>query len=188
MSTESMLTEFLDVTSDALAPVFDQMAWGEDEINTAMQRHPHAAETLHHAFLLIQPTSDRMNTEFVYRGHCRELLDRLAHGADTRPGTAAEVVLALCETALATPLNTAATGLIFRLWAAAFPDQPEIDANRQHREQLHGSSIDDAEADTRAELAVPDRVLDTIECTGNHHGKQVTCPYAPQNLPVEEAA
>ncbi|NYH77174.1 hypothetical protein FHR84_000488 [Actinopolyspora biskrensis] len=184
MSTESTaLTEILRVTFQACAPVFEQMSWSEDEIRTAQQRHPHAADTLHHSFTLLRPTSERMNTEFVYRGHCRELLDRVATGKDTRPGTAAEIVIALCGVAMATPINTAAEGLVFRMWATAFPEQSEIDTNRQHRERLHGARIDDAESLMRTKLTVADRALGPIACSGRHHGERVTCTYAAQPLP-----
>ncbi len=43
--------------------------------------------------------------------------------------------------------------------------------------------IDDAEAETRAKLAVPDRQLGTIDCAGLHHGERVTCHYAPATHP-----
>lgn len=186
MPTESTLTKLLDATSNALAPVFNQMEWGEDEISRAQQRHPNAADTLHHSFMLIRPTDDRgMNIEFVYRGHCRELLDRIARGEDTRPATAAEVVIAMCEGAKAAPLTATGYGLVFRMWVEAFPEQQELTNDREHREKLHGSSIDDAEADTRAKLAVPGRVLGTIECIGWHHGERVACAYAPQTLPLD---
>lgn len=39
----------------------------------------------------------------VYRSHCRELCDRLAAGADTRPATAAEVLLGLSGASLKAP-------------------------------------------------------------------------------------
>lgn len=79
MSIEStMATEILNTTLSALSPVLEQIAWGEDEITKGMRHHPHAADALHHSFTLLRPTSDRMNTEFVYRRHCQELLDRVA--------------------------------------------------------------------------------------------------------------
>ncbi|MEY8042614.1 hypothetical protein AB8O55_24680 [Saccharopolyspora cebuensis] len=186
MSAESTLAELRDATAAELAPMFEQMEWAEDEISAARHRHPRAADTLHHSFALLRPTSDRMSTEFVYRGHCRELLDRVACREDTRPGTAAETVLAMCEVATATPLSSSGAGLLFRMWEQAFPGQARIDHHLEHRETLHGERIDDAEAETRAKLAVPDRVLGPIECTGWHHGAQVTCAYAPPpTLPFE---
>ncbi|MEB3372435.1 hypothetical protein [Saccharopolyspora mangrovi] len=177
-----MFTELTDLIDDVhreLAPVFDMMEWAEDEISAARRRHPAHADTLHHSFALLTPTSDRMRTEFVYRGHARELLDRVAQGEDTRPATAAEIVLAFCHASQTAPLNTTATGLVFRMWQEAFPDTPVDIDDQEHREQLYGSSIDDAEADTRARLADSSRVLGTIECGGWHHGEPVACSYAP---------
>ncbi|GAB3686615.1 hypothetical protein [Saccharopolyspora tripterygii] len=185
-----MLTELVDDVRRELTPVFDMMEWGEDEISTARRRHPAHADTLHHSFTLLRPTNERMRTEFVYRGHTRELLDRVAQGEDTRQATGAEVVLALCQVSQTAPLNATATGLVGRLWQTAFPDQPvDLGDEQEHREKLYGSSIDDAEADIRARLAVPGRVLGTIECGGWHHGEPVACHYAPLHLrPGEHTA
>lgn len=179
-------TELLDNLSDPLNRLFDQMEWADEEISKAIQRHPHAADTLHHSFALLRPPRDpRMHTAFVYRSHCRELLDRVAHGEDTRAGTAVEIVIAMCEVGKVTPLNATGYGLVFRMWATAFPHRPEIDVNRQYREKLHGSDIDGAEAFARAVMAVPDRALGEIECLGRHHGKRVVCTYALPPAPFD---
>ncbi len=189
MTTDhTALTELLDKATRDLDPVLTQMAWAEEEISLAIERHPHAADTLHHSFTLIRPTNDRrMNAEFIYRGHCRELLDRIANGEDTRPGTAAEVAIALCEVGLATPLNDAATGLIFRMWST-FPDldQDTIDTDLHHRESLHGDRIGEVEATVRAKTAVADREFGNPECHGWHHGDPVQCWYGPQTPPEAE--
>ncbi|TDD89216.1 hypothetical protein E1202_11955 [Saccharopolyspora karakumensis] len=112
-----------------------------------------------------------MRTEFVHRGHARELPDRVAQGDDTRPGTAAEIVLAFGHASQIASLNTTATGLMFRMWQQAFPDTTvDIDDDQEHREKLYGSSIDDAEAEARDKLAVSGRILGTIECRGWHDG------------------
>ena len=63
-----------------------------------------------------------MGTEWVYRSHARELLTRAAADHDTRPATAAEMVLACRDISLCMPLNTTAAGLYMRLWRQAFPD------------------------------------------------------------------
>lgn len=183
MSTE--LTDLIGDVHRELAPAFDMMGWAEDEIRAARRRHPAHTDTLHHSFALLTPTSDRMRTEFVYRGHARELLDRVAQGDDTRPGTAAEIVLAFGHASQTAPLNTTGTGLMFRMWQKAFPDTPmDIDDDQEHREKLYGSSIDDAEAEARTKLAVSGRVLGTIECRGWHHGEPVACSYAQPRLPL----
>ncbi len=64
----------------------------EDEIEQAAVRHPQAADDLFHCFRLLVPAFEARawGTEFVLRAHCRELLERVAAGQDTRPGTNAE--------------------------------------------------------------------------------------------------
>ena len=119
-----------------------------------------------------------MATEFVSRSHYRELLDRLATGMDTRPGTAAEVCCACRDASLVAPLNSTAAGLYFRMWESAFPDMPPVTDRTQHHEALEGSSIDALEATSRCTLAREDRLVADISCTGMHHGTAVPCTYA----------
>lgn len=162
---------------------FDSMQWAEEEIEAARLRHPGHADRLHHSFLLLSANLDLTrlaDSETVYRAHCRELLDRVAAGTDTRPGTAAEVCCALLHTSLLAPLTSAATGLCLRMWQAA--DLPEIrgfaEAARHH-EALEGSLIDEHERFTRRKLAVPGRRLGLIQCSGRHNNQDVDCLYAP---------
>jgi len=147
-----------------------------------MQRHPDQADTLFHCFLLLKPTSDHMDMEFIYRSHCRELLDRVAAGEDTRPGTAAEACCACSDSSTLGPLTSPAAGLYMRLWAKAFPDRPMFTDRHEHHEALEGSRIDDLEKGLRGKLAVKSRRLATIECDGRHHSKPVRCRYAGSDL------
>jgi hypothetical protein len=66
--------------------------WAEDEIKRAIAGHPEAASDLWHSLRLLMPTvaSSGQGQGFVVRGHDRELLDRIAAGADPRLGTVAE--------------------------------------------------------------------------------------------------
>jgi hypothetical protein len=165
----------------SLAPLFDGMEWADDEIRLASLRHPDQADRLYHAFALLRPTHDRMSTEFVYRAHARELLNRVAVGGDTRPGTNVEVVCALMATSMLAPLRSSAVGLYMRLWqAAGLPDIGEGFAeDARHHEALEASTIDDHEAFARGKLADPARRLGNIECKGWHHGEPTTtCRYA----------
>ena len=119
--------------------------------------------------------------EFVYRSHAAELLDRLAAGADTREPTAAEMCLACSEISQRVPLHGPAAGVYLRLWARAFPGQPATadQAEQLHwHERLHGSQIDDLEAELRRRLRDPQRRLPTVDCQGRHHGRPVRCRYA----------
>jgi hypothetical protein len=172
----ALLTAILSDSGEPLR----QMDQAEDEISRAQRRRPGQAAVLHHAFTLLAPAFPEMSQERVYRGHCRELLDRVAAGQDTRPGTAAEACIALHYVSLAVPLNTAGAGLYHRMWRQAFPGfGPLAAADRgEHYEHLEGPAIDDLEAMIRSKLARPWRQLGTIECSGHHHGTEAACPYA----------
>ena len=91
--------------------LFGQMEYAADEIERAQARHRSGADRIWHSFGLLTPAHDRMATEFVYRSHCRELLNRVAAGQDTRPGTAAELCCALSDASTVAPLTTTAAGL-----------------------------------------------------------------------------
>ncbi|QFZ20540.1 hypothetical protein [Saccharothrix syringae] len=162
---------------------FDSMQWAEEEIETARRRHPAHADRIHHSFLLLSANPDLTrlaDSETVYRAHCRELLDRVAAGADTRPGTAAEVCCALLHTSLLTPLTSAATGLCLRMWqAAGLPEIPGFAEAGRHHEALEGSLIDEHERLARRKLTVPGRRLGAIRCSGRHNNQDVDCVYAP---------
>jgi hypothetical protein len=133
---------------------FALMEHAEDEICRAMKRHPTHADRIWHSFSLLPPTLGRLHTEIVYRAHCRELLNRVAIGEDTRTATAAECCVALMETSLAVPLSTTAMGLYMRLWTyAKLPDLGFRDRDpREHYEALKGSQIDDHERWLRHKL------------------------------------
>ncbi|GGM76678.1 hypothetical protein GCM10012275_54260 [Longimycelium tulufanense] len=178
-----VLSTLLRTTTVVLDTLDACLWWAEDEISQAMNRHPDHADTLFHSFLLLTPTHTLMGTEFVFRSHCRELLERVAAGEDTRSGTAAEVCCACHDISLVTPLSSPATGLYFRMWSHAFPDQPMFGSSLAHHEALEGSTIDDLEAIARRKLGVSHRKLGEIECVGRHHGQAVRCPYAH---PIQE--
>jgi hypothetical protein len=167
--------------SGGLAPV----KWAEDEIKLAIGRHPEAASDLWHSFRLLMPTvaSNAWGTEFVVRGHARELLDRIAARADTRPGTAAECALAMAAVAIEIPLHGAAAGLYWRMWRLAFPGQLAYADGGAHYEALERSAIDRHERYVRRRLAVPGRRLAAlaVECDGEHWGQLVACTYATES-------
>jgi hypothetical protein len=132
--------------------VLGAMAWAETEIEAGQQRHPDAAERIQRGFLLLRPTHPLMRTQVVYRSHCRELIDRLADGEDTRPGTAAECCIALCETSMRAPLRSSAVGLYARLWRLAGLPPVELTDLSVHHEAIEGSLIDDHETWLRRKL------------------------------------
>ena len=141
----------------SLGPIQFNLAFAE--VGAAIKRHPDRGAALKAAMPLLTPTHPRMATEFVYRGHVRELLERVATGADTRPGTAAEVCLVCCEVSARVPLHHAAAGLYMRMWRQAFPGHPPFEDLLPHHEALSASEIDRLEALTRAKIARPTRAL-----------------------------
>lgn len=170
------------ITSE-LGGLFSSMDWAEDEIKRAARRYPDQADVLFHAFSLLQPRDigTGMGAECVYRSHVRELLERIAAGADTRIATAAEMCLVCAHASLRVPLHGAAAGLYFRLWLQAFPDRPitpDQVAEQVHYERLHGTQIDEYDTQLRRKAADPNRLLADIDCAGQHHGEHVTCRYA----------
>lgn len=182
------LTEMLggNLTS-VLTGCFEKMEWAEDEIEKAQRRHPAQADRIYHSFKLLCQADERMGVEMVYRGHCREILDRVAAGHDTRPGTAAEVCVACCEASALAPLTETAAGLYSRMWLQAFPQHAGKVWGEQapHYEALRGSQIDDLEREARHKTAQADRKLGPIDCKGMHRGDEVACQYAAPARPVQ---
>jgi hypothetical protein len=67
------------------------------------------------------------------------------------------------------------------MWQQAFPDSELTAEFANHQvsyEQLHGSRIDELEADLRHKMRDQDRQLGDITCAALHHGKSVTCMFA----------
>jgi hypothetical protein len=180
-SKENTLRELLGDTHNVILDTLDCLEWSEEEIQAAMRRHPRVADTLWHSNMLLRPHGDRrLMTEFVFRAHCRELLERVAAGEDTRPATDAEICSATLAIAARTPIRTTAFGMYMRLWHKVFPSKEILRPDEiAAYETVRGQKMDDLERETREKLAVKDRILGTITCRGQHHGVTVDCAYAP---------
>lgn len=189
-AAELDLNKLLGDTVAAVGSVLELIGVAEGEIKAAMRRHPKHADALWHCFSLIQPTGEGEGVgvhEQLYRSHARELLDRVAAGVDLRPATSAEVLLAMKEVSLRTPMNNAGIGLYWRMWRRC--GMPEIaEAGADHYEALSASAIDEAEQQTRRKLSKPGRVWDpsAVECMGMHHGVTVSCRFAVLDAKVVE--
>jgi len=172
--------EILAGIEDALGSIFERIRWAEDEIAQAQLRHPEDADKLYHSFALLSgdEASARMGVEVVYRAHVREILERVAHGEDTRPGTALEVVIGLLAAAERAPLSHEGFGLCARLWAAAgLPDHDGFADKLDHIEALHAARIDSEEIAARHACRNDTRKLGRIECDGWHHGRETYCVF-----------
>jgi hypothetical protein len=153
-----MSLDNIDDLRQELDSILRSVVRAEEEIEAAHRRHPTAGDRIGRSLTLLRPTFALMRTEAVYRSHCWELLDRVARGVDTRPGTAAECCIALSETSLRVPLSTSAAGLYVRMWTLAQLPPVELADNREHYEALEGARIDELEAWLRTKLRQPWRI------------------------------
>lgn len=185
-------------TEAAVSDLFGNMETVDKAIYAAQQDRPDLADVLYHAFSLMLPTHKLMKTPFVYASHVAELLARVvggkpwkrgAVGADTRPATDAEIACGISDVSLAAPMHGAGAGLYARVWARAFPDQPQPFGDElQHYERMHGYEMDELERVCRAKAAQPWRLIEAAGCQGRHHGEPAECRYAaPPTLFDEEA-
>lgn len=173
--------EILGELGQELDAIFDRIGWAEDEIAKAQARHPEHADRIYHSFSLLSggQASERMGVEAVYRAHAREILERVAAGEDTRPGTAVEVVIGLLAAAERAPLSHEGFGLCARLWAVAgLPDNESFTDRLGHLEALHADRLDREEAAARRACRDNARRLGQITCEGMHHGAKIACTYA----------
>lgn len=101
---------------------FDRMKEAELEIADAQARWPDKADELHAAFQILAPPELLRRTPRAYPAHVRELLERVATGHDTRPGTCAEVLAGLLHVGTVTPINAAARAVVKHCFAKVFPE------------------------------------------------------------------
>jgi hypothetical protein len=100
----------------ALGSTFGQMAIAEEEIESIRAEYPERSGYLNKVgFLLCMPSPIlREASDWTFRAHCREILERAATDQDTRPATSAELAIAFSETSLKAPLNPRGAGLYAR--------------------------------------------------------------------------
>ena len=113
---------------------------------------------LWNSFRLLRATHDRPWPELLYRAHCRELLDRVAAGIDTRPPTDAEKLAVLSAASQRAPLNSGAETLYLRIGTRMLPDifdQVGDVLDLQAYEKVSGSRADAYEAQLENKLAQP---------------------------------
>jgi hypothetical protein len=166
-------TDLFDAARDVLgAPVFNaiegafrRMEHAEEEIAAAKRRFPEHAERIHRSFLLLCPSDVLMSAaETLYRLHCRELLERVAGGADTRAATKAELVALLADLSLDAPLDRSATLLYWQTFSALMPDDAaklRCDIGAVAADSYDESCAQDLERKLRRKLRVSTRILES---------------------------
>lgn len=179
----------LEQISDRYGGICAQMMWADEEIAAARARHPEHQDLLWHSFPLLRAYDRRLEMEALYRAHCRELLRRVVAGQSTCEGTAAEVLAVMVEISLRAPLNMAGHGLYLRMWKAAGLPVEHMGDNDGHYEAIAAHEIDEAEAEARRKLAVPERVLtpDEFKRDGHHTSNGGPCKVAASTVEPEAA-
>ena len=153
------LDDLFPAVGELIESVLDRCLWADEEIEAAQLRHGERDRgPLWNSFRLLRPTHQRPWPELMYRAHCRELLDRVAAGIDTRPATEAEKLAVLSVASQTAPLNSGAETLYLRIGTRLFPDifdgvSDVLDI--QAYEKVHGSRADDYEAQLTRKLAQP---------------------------------
>lgn len=146
---------------------FEFIEIAEEEIARAQHRHPEQSQQLHRTFGFLRPDRFINYHPTVYRHHCRELLERIATGADTRPGTLAEAAIAIAQVTLATPVRRDVSILYGRIFKRFFPEQYEV-LSYFPTEESYPGRCDEILETLRRKLTAPRRRY-TIQ--SNHKGE-----------------
>lgn len=111
-----VLTDLTNAAND----IFGVMEWAEDEIAYSMNEHPHKSDLLFGTFLTLRPHF-QFCSEKLYRAHCRELLERVAHDEDVRQPTRAEMLELLSRVSGFIPFHSHAGALYRLIFEEVFP-------------------------------------------------------------------
>jgi len=144
-STEDMLDNPLvrEILGDGYISVlrsnFAAMEIAEEEIARGREKYPHYEGMINDMFLTLRPPSGRTPSgetmlslaEQVYRGYCRELVDRAAQQwngrnkkIDLSLGTSAEICIGFMEASYAAPLRSIACSIYLRNFVKLFGFNP----------------------------------------------------------------
>jgi hypothetical protein len=149
--------------------VFGDIEIAEDEIRIARGRtgdepwdEADRDDPLWQSFKLLR-VEGGMPSEKVYRAHCKEILERVAAGQDTRPGTDAEVMVAISQASQEVPLHGSIVGLQLRMFKRRLPDdhQQLLDAlgDGGDYEAMFGREIDEWDGQLRRKATQSWRTL-----------------------------
>jgi hypothetical protein len=179
-SIDNMLTAMDSLVpgfKSGMSGIIDQLRYmeiAEEEIAKARggNTEPDNDDPLWRAFRLLSQSRFKM-VDFVYRGHCQELLERIAKGDDTRPATDAEMAHGLCETSLEAPMKESAVALYMRIFHRRFPEQakriwdPDDDGETYDAyEKVHGVEADQDERWLRKKMRLDWRTLSLLDEDG----------------------
>jgi hypothetical protein len=141
---------------ESVSRVRRALGWALEEIEAARVRHNQPdpeTSTIKARGLRAVKQASLLGSETLFRLHCREILDRIAAGADLGPGTDAEMIRILRDYPKDLPMPPGAATLYFRLVARRFPEIfAEGGVDLASYESEHGSTADAYETRLREKL------------------------------------
>lgn len=139
MQSKSMMEELFQAGVDEgffslptvrmLGTLSDFHAVVEEEIRRAMKRYPDRARVIYWgAFAMCSPYEKGCvlsNCELMplYRGHCREICERIGKREKLDPPTKAEILWGMSEASFKAPFRRSAAGLMMRLADDIMPEE-----------------------------------------------------------------
>ncbi len=121
MSDASDVFEYLGL-GETTRRTFELMDVAEEVIALRKEQHPDMKQEIDRAFGILSPGHLISFSHDLYRIHCRELLDRVVSGGDTRQATDAEKMAAMSEASLRTPMSDGFTATYWKILSRRFPD------------------------------------------------------------------
>ena len=138
-------------TLHTITSVFSFMKVCEDEIAKGKKKYPDRAVQINNMFLMLMPSKSMFELDLhLYRHHCTELIDRMGrqvNKAEMELATDAEVIIALMNTSMKTPLIDDATyaeqRLFKKIWGEDIPDFPGLYGYDYQEHESYRGAIDE---------------------------------------------
>ena len=154
-----VMKEMLGDNHGVVDCMFCHMDIAEEEITRGKLHYPTKFKIINDSFmLLVTPAVLKGKCDEAYRAHVREIIERVALGQDTRPGTTAECLCHMMEVALKAPLTGGGQAITERLFDTVFPGKFEITT----KEHWPGQVDDDVLA-MRKKLRDDERLLEKVK-------------------------
>lgn len=149
--SEELLKKLLpEGVFSTIGKVFDLVEIAEEEIKAATLRYPWKEHDFKAAFQeCLFPGDLARFGKRVYRAHAKEMLQRVADDADTKPGTLAECAVALSLASLKAPLTSGHTAAMEKAFAFIFP---EMDVNENRGREAYAGETDEILSELRRKI------------------------------------
>lgn len=109
-----------------ISAVLEQSGVADELVRTFIKKHPRKTDILNRAFsILFPPEALRDKDPALYRHHVEELLNRAMSGESMHHATKAEILSAISQTSLRTPIQQDYAALMERLFADIFGNTPD---------------------------------------------------------------